>query len=85
MMTEEEALITEPTHDENYTAERWRKFVEEPKQSQWVWQYFTDRVGGSIKTVEQIQMETTIENYVKTYQGRKDSSGRVEPNIRFEA
>lgn len=82
-MERKDAFITEPTHDEEYQIHRWKKFIEVPKQSNWVWEYFINRVGGSIKTTDQIYVETTLDNYVKTNERRKDRTGDVEPNVRF--
>lgn len=80
----EEGIITEPTHSEDYILERWRRFVDEPKQSHWVWEYYITRVGNQIKTTEQIYVETTLDNHVKANKRRKSSTGYPEPNVRFE-
>jgi hypothetical protein len=53
-------------------------------QMSWVSQSYAERTRGQRKDQDQIYVETTIENYVKAYQGRKDGSGRVRPSIRFE-
>lgn len=74
VMERHEAFVTEPTHDEEYLMRRWQSFCEDPKQSHWVWSYFLNRIGETIKTTEQIYVETAIDNYVKTNKRRKDST-----------
>lgn len=83
-MKREEAFITPPTHGEDYRMTRWQSFVEEPKQSQWVWAYLMNRVSKAIKTTDQIYVETTLDNYVETNKRRKSGTGHPEPSIRLE-